>query len=261
MPSRREPEDRGNGAGALWLLRADAQNRSPGRAKSCTDVSCLRTGFCLEQDQPSKMTALFHFPICAESQVTPVKCWRKLKQITPSYDKLPTAAMAVLSGGGRGGAASEDGAWWGLLCCLRGCSCTRTGLLLDGRFLGTRDWNGRKEGERKMERETGSYIQIKSHTTAISSIFATHLNKRRLGAIRSKAHPASAPFTVLPPSLLDAIISRSLLPLGALTRWQVSTGGHGNPLCSRVPRGRKQVHLSKQGAREDRGRKKNLSLL
>lgn len=146
--------------------------------------------------------------------------------------------MAVLSGGGRGDAASEDGEWWGLLCCLRGCSCTRTGLLLDGRFLGTRDWNGRKEGERKMEREAGSYIRIKSHTAAISSIFATHLNKRRLGAIRSKAHPASAPFTVLPPALLDAIISRPLLPLGALTRWQVSTGGHGNPLCSRVPRGR-----------------------
>lgn len=52
--------------------------------------------------------------------------------------------------------------------------------------------------ERKMEREAGSYIRTKSYTAAISLIFATDLNKRRLGAIRSKAHPASAPFTVLP---------------------------------------------------------------
>lgn len=50
-----------------------------------------------------------------------------------------------------------------------------------------------------MDKTPGSYIKIKSHTAAISSIFATDLNKRRLGAIRSKAHPASAPFTVLSP--------------------------------------------------------------
>lgn len=50
-----------------------------------------------------------------------------------------------------------------------------------------------------MERKVGSYIKTKCHITAISLIFTTDLNKRRAEAIWSKAHPASAPFTVLPP--------------------------------------------------------------
>lgn len=141
-----------------------------------------------------------------------------------------------------------------------GCHCARTGLLLDGRFLGTRGWNSRNGEKRMMDKAPGSYTEIKSHTAAISSIFATDLNKRRLGAIRSKAHPASAPFTVLSPHLLRAIISRSLLPLGLSRSGRHAPAVMGTPSTAGDPGDGKLVCLHKQGVREGKGKKKSLSL-
>jgi len=112
-----------------------------------------------------------------------------------------------------------------------------------------------------MEREEGSYIRTKSRTAAISSVFAADLNKRWLGAIWIKAHPASAPFTVLlPPRLLRAIISESLLPLGTLTWWQTSTGAHGNPLHNWVPQGWEPSRSYQAGSEGGKRGKKKICL-
>lgn len=174
------------------------------------------------------------------------KRWRKPKRITPSYTQLLTAAAAMLSGGGRGDAAGRDRAWQGLLCHLRGCHGTR--FAAGWAIPGDTGLKWQKEmGERKMEREAGSYIRSKSHTTAISSIFATDLNKSRLGAIWSKAHPASAPFTVLsPPS--SACHNIQVSPPSGCSH--TVAGVHQQ---SREPPG---VCLPKQGAREGRREKK-----
>ena len=67
VPVRREPEGRRNRTGVLQLLPAGTQTPSPGWAQPCMDASCLRTGFCLQQDEPPKMTAFVPFPICAKS--------------------------------------------------------------------------------------------------------------------------------------------------------------------------------------------------